>query len=84
MTGKECRVAYDNMMVLADGSITFCDHYGQVGTIDDDPRAVWGSARLTGYARPHEPLQPPLQLPHQLLLRRTHRPRVPGAGGRSK
>jgi MoaA/NifB/PqqE/SkfB family radical SAM enzyme len=36
-----CRVALDNLMVRADGSIVFCEHYGTIGTIDDEAEAIW-------------------------------------------
>jgi len=38
-----CDVGDDNLIALSDGAITFCDHLGRLGTIDDDPRALWES-----------------------------------------
>lgn len=55
---RPCRVARDHLLVTADGAVTFCDHYGALGTIADDPGELWRSpaaARLrenmTGCAR---------------------------------
>ena len=45
-----CRVE-SSLNVLADGTLTFCDHLGPVGTIADDPRAVWNSLAASDFRR---------------------------------
>jgi MoaA/NifB/PqqE/SkfB family radical SAM enzyme len=43
-TTESCEVGLDSFIVMADGVITFCHHFGELATIDDDPREVWESA----------------------------------------
>ncbi len=40
---EPCQVAENNLLVTADGAVQFCNLYGQIGTIDDDPQSLWES-----------------------------------------
>jgi MoaA/NifB/PqqE/SkfB family radical SAM enzyme len=42
-SGETCDVAQNNLLIRADGAIQFCNHYGTLGTIKDDPKTLWKS-----------------------------------------
>lgn len=44
-TDAPCKVAENNLLVTADGTVQFCNLYGQIGTIDDDPKKLWESKK---------------------------------------
>jgi len=42
--GAGCRVADSLLQMAPRGALEFCNHHGVIGSIDDDPRALWRSA----------------------------------------
>lgn len=42
-TDNPCEVAQNNLLVTADGAVQFCNLFGQIGTIEDDPKVLWES-----------------------------------------
>lgn len=44
LVGQQCTVAENNLQMHCDGSLIFCNNYGKLGTIGDDPKILWESA----------------------------------------
>jgi MoaA/NifB/PqqE/SkfB family radical SAM enzyme len=42
---RACHVADGLLQVLPDGRVSFCEYIGVLGTITDDPKEIWESAR---------------------------------------
>ena len=40
-----CSVGESNLVLNAQGNVLFCNDYGRLGTLDDDPRVLWESER---------------------------------------
>lgn len=53
-TGLPCRVPDDNLLISAQGKVQFCNHYGDIGSLKDDPEKLWNSEKAKKMRREME------------------------------